>query len=273
MVHPLRKIVRVNPGLDNAVRSPYFTRTVDTVYEALLQQTGAFLDSPALSEITQRIGKADLDEDTEYLFTEADAREIRRAVEEHTEPLDSHLDEAVLLALFIWAYESGGQDFLTRHQIPVTFKLTNQEIIRGMEAYRDQLIVKLDETTKNFIADQIITGKQQGLGNEAIADAIRDKIPQTYEGRAENIVFTETSNMIGAAQQTTAVKNGASHKEWITVGDEAVDEDCLMNEGAGMIGINAAFPTGHQREPAHPRCRCTVEYTMMPTLGYYWAGG
>ena len=50
-------------------------------------------------------------------------------------------------------------------------------------------------------------------------------------------------------------------------------DDCETNDGE-EVGINEAFPSGDDRPPVHPNCKCLLEYNY-PTLGTFtneWTG-
>jgi hypothetical protein len=64
---------------------------------------------------------------------------------------------------------------------------------------------------------------------------------------------------------------GATEKAWITRGDLRVDLVCDRNESEGLIRIRDNFRSGHLTPPAHPGCRCTVEYLGVTRRSMYWA--
>ena len=83
--------------------------------------------------------------------------------------------------------------------------------------------------------------------------------------RAETIARTETATAIGHGTRQAARSQGRDLKRWRTARDERVDAPshsgpCVDNEAAGWISIDDAFPAGQETIPAHPRCRCDVEY-------------
>ncbi|KKL89940.1 hypothetical protein LCGC14_1909680, partial [marine sediment metagenome] len=56
----------------------------------------------------------------------------------------------------------------------------------------------------------------------------------------------------------TMEEMGINGKEWVTVGDSDVSEECLANEGQGVIPVGQTFSGGTAAPPQHPDCRCTV---------------
>ena len=172
----------------------------------------------------------------------------------------------------IWVYEKSGQSFLNKHNIPKVFELTNKTILKGISNQTTKLFSGVDETTSKWISDQIVDGVKNNRGREDIVSAILDKMTTYPQYRADTIVRTESAIMVGNAEHTTAVKNGASNKTWQTAGDSRVSDECWMNEQAGMIGIDATFPAGAMVPPQHPNCRCVVDYHFTPFMGAIWGG-
>ena len=76
--------------------------------------------------------------------------------------------------------------------------------------------------------------------------------------RAEMIARTETA----FAQTDGSLKSysslGHEGKEWLTAGDERVDDVCSSAEGEGPIPLGSRFNNGFEGPPAHPRCRCSL---------------
>ena len=82
--------------------------------------------------------------------------------------------------------------------------------------------------------------------------------------RSELIARTETASALSAASLDTMADMGIDGKEWVTVGDDNVTDDCLGNEAEGVIPVNQAFSGGTMAPPQHPDCRCTVAPSKLP---------
>ena len=50
-------------------------------------------------------------------------------------------------------------------------------------------------------------------------------------------------------------------KAWYTQRDSRVCRYCALNEAAGSIPLDQAFPSRHKAPPAHWRCRCGLEFS------------
>lgn len=102
--------------------------------------------------------------------------------------------------------------------------------------------------------------KAQGLTGKAYDDALAKAKQALIRERQETIARTEGAKAVNAARNEEAKSRGAKWKGWTTGHDERLCPVCAGNEAAGVIPIDAPFPSGVQHSPAHPRCRCTVFY-------------
>jgi hypothetical protein len=64
--------------------------------------------------------------------------------------------------------------------------------------------------------------------------------------------WTAAEATVMAAQILAA----GDQKLWVTMGDSLVCARCHENANAGPIPAGATFPSGHDRPPLHPHCRC-----------------
>lgn len=261
--------IQVRPGIDDAVETKKYRETVKLLKTAFIEQTKDSL-TKILDRIEEKTGSAfGKAENGELIINET---AVRNAVNEEINPLDEFIDSLSIFLFYIWAFNVGGNDFLQAKRIPVKFDLRNEQILELIRGKTDLLIQVLDKTTKNFIAEKIIEGIKSGLTKNQVTDSIRDILPETYAKRAETVAYTEMSNMVNASELETATRNNAVAKRWITVGDDLVDEICEANEAEETININDSFQSGDMRPPAHPNCRCVLEFDVI-NLGYFWNGG
>lgn len=266
----VKRRLKVNPGLEAVIATRQYKKMVISLSAEMREQVYHVFDSGVLDVIDSRIGG--VAKASERIESESDELEIQDAVVEHMKPVSDETARA-FSDFLILVFNMGGQDFLNKHNIPKTFELTNKEIIKGVDTTAKTVLKDIDETTTKWIRDQISSGRSAGLSNSQIVDQISDAVPKTYANRAERIVFTETSSMVGRSEHEAAKRNGAAHKEWVTVGDSTVCPICESNEEVGFIGFDQKFPSGDLHEPAHPNCRCLVEYQFSPAMGFAWAGG
>lgn len=120
---------------------------------------------------------------------------------------------------------------------------------------------QITETLRSRIQQIIVDGLEEGAGNRAIADTIKEEGFSAV--RAELIAFTEISraNSQGALLAfQTADDNGVElQKSWLTAGDDLVCDDvCQPNQDQGPIDTDESFDSGDDAPPGHPRCRCVL---------------
>ena len=159
----------------------------------------------------------------------------------------------------------GGQAAMDKMQINGVFTLQNQELLTYLSDHANLVIDSVDQTTQKWLADQIMQGSADGLTPQEIANGIADSSDQFSEARAKTIVLTETAAAITQVEIATSASYGITEKTWHTSEDDLVDEICgdLDDE---TVGINESFSSGDDGPPAHPNCRCYIDY---PTPDFF----
>ena len=270
------KAVKINPVLYGLERSRKYKETRNELERAFLIQTSQFLRSEVLKEIDKKIP---VDENT--IWTKAYEKQIEDIVSKHFKELRNFVSLPLLREFYLWLANRGGQSFFDKIKlrefkkvdiIGAVFDLKDTAMITELMNGVDLLVDGLDDTTEQWLVNQFIQGKKERLSSKEIANLIRKKIPETYAYRADVIVSTESANIVNNMEFETAKRNEATAKRWVTAGIN-VCEECMMNEEAGWVGIDASFPTGELRPPLHPNCRCLLEYEIPPYIsGYGWRG-
>ena len=123
-----------------------------------------------------------------------------------------------------------------------------------------QLVTKMDEETRDSLAQVIKQGIEDKRGIDGLARDIRNQFDDMTKNRATVIARTETADALEQGFMDRAKDLGVNGKEWIVTEPCPICED---NANAGVIGINEEFPSGHQRPPAHPNCRCALAPVMI----------
>lgn len=147
-------------------------------------------------------------------------------------------------------------------------------------------IVSVSETTRNQIAALVAQGQQDGLGVDAIAALIDDRLPNISRWRGALIARTETHGAANFAMHETAKSTGLELvKEWVAVEDmrtrsiardDAFDHVAMdgqqrpMDEPFDMPWIGGAgepLKIMYPGEAGHPggatiNCRCAVVHTV-----------
>ena len=99
-----------------------------------------------------------------------------------------------------------------------------------------------------------------GLPPEQVEAILAEEKERLIEERRRTIARTEGRNAGSTARAAEGRQKGYAWKVWGTVQDDRVSDICAANQEAGVIPIDAAFPSGADRTPGHPNCRCSVSY-------------
>ena len=102
--------------------------------------------------------------------------------------------------------------------------------------------------------------EQLDISDERLAEKAEKHYQKMLRDRKKVIARTETAFAQGEGRRIEATQTNSTHKAWMTSSDDRVSDICAGNEAAGVIPIDEEFPSGVMQEPAHPRCRCNVNY-------------
>lgn len=119
----------------------------------------------------------------------------------------------------------------------------------------------ITDSTRDEIRGIIVEAIDPGLDPDELRDKLRESASFS-EDRADLVARTELArahnegNMIGMKESREVV--GDFKKKWLTAGDDRVSPECEANGKQGAIPLDAAFQSGDDMPPAHPRCRCVL---------------
>lgn len=164
-----------------------------------------------------------------------------------------------------WAAKQGGQQAYEALGIKGTFNLTNEQFKKILGDRENYLINSVDSTTKDWIVDQIMQGKAEGLTNAEIADKIANLDEDFSDARADVIVNTEVANALQTSELDTYREQGIEKKRWVASDDDLVDPICADLDGE-VADVDDDFSTGDDTPPAHPNCRCYVQAVLSDEL-------
>ena len=140
-----------------------------------------------------------------------------------------------------------------------------------------KLVDGITDETRKQLSKVIADGIKNKRGIPGITSDIRHKLnwmargaPSDIKGitlrsRAEMIARTETANALSEASLDTMKDMGIDGKEWVTVGDADVSDECMYNEGQGVIPVGNTFSGGTSAPPQHPDCRCALAPARLPS--------
>lgn len=229
-----------NLSFEEVEKAAMFRKFKASVRKAINKQIHTVATEEAVARITQT-QKADSMEMTQRLDGELPTIYI--------EGLETFLE---------WAAEEGGQDAYEKLNIEGSFKITNPKFKEYLASRQNYLIQSLDETTRDWLIEQIVEGKKLSLTNAEIASQIADDADEISLTRANTIVNTEVANAMQLAELDTYKEQGIEEKMWVTSEDELVCPICepLDNE---VVKTDAIFSSGDDAAPAHPNCRCYIQ--------------
>jgi len=279
-----KKVQRTNMTLWRVENGEKYKEANILFFRAFVRQVQTFLRSQAFEQMVKNPAFI---ENSKHIWTEADSNHVKRTVDLHIQPLKKFIEEGSIYNYFIYLAEVGGQSFIDNARkrtmkaakIPAAastsaiFVLKNPMYQRILGRKANLLITSVDNTTKQWLSNQIISGKAEGVATAEIVKTIQTKIPETFKYRADMIVRTETSNIVNQMENQTAQNNDATDKEWQVAGENVCDI-CDGNEG-DVIGMDASFPSGDDLPPAHPNCKCYITYTVPPYIDFSnpkWTG-
>lgn len=124
-----------------------------------------------------------------------------------------------------------------------------------------QLVKGMEEETKRRLATVVSDGIKNKRGIDGLARDIRNTFEDMARDRSKTIARSETADALQQAFMDTSEDMGVTGKESIPV--EPIDKDCLDNAAAGVIPIKDDFPSGHNRPPYHPNCKCAMAPSMI----------
>lgn len=129
------------------------------------------------------------------------------------------------------------------------------EAIDWASAYQFELVGMIDESTRNFLADEITDWMESG---EPLSE-LRERLTWTFgEERAARIAQTEASRGFAHGSLASYRASGVVNQvRWYTVVDDRV---CVICGGLHGTTSDAQEPDfgGIDAPPAHPGCRCRI---------------
>ena len=154
--------------------------------------------------------------------------------------------------------------------LSISFDLKNPRALAFLKDYGVQKVAKIDATTQKYLNTLLQKALDDGWSAKRTSQEIIARYEQfaigkpqaQIESRAHLIAVTETGNAYSEANLMVAQDlqdaGVTMEKQWSTVGDGKVSDGCIENENKGWVGLNQAFPSGHQRPLRFPNCRCDM---------------
>lgn len=118
-----------------------------------------------------------------------------------------------------------------------------------------ELVGQLEEATRGMLAEDVAQAIEDGWTDAQLAEHLADNYAFS-ETRAQLIAQNELAVANRAGARLATIESGvATGFGWVTMEDDAVEDDCLENEEASPIGLDDEWPNG---DDPHIGCRCSV---------------
>lgn len=148
---------------------------------------------------------------------------------------------------------------LSAHDLAVSY--ANSRAGELLSVNGPQSVVR---TTRNAMRQLVAKAVEDNWTVRQLKNAVRDSF-EFGVSRSESIARTEIAFSQGRGARDAARTQGRDEKRWFTARDERVDGGdasgpCIDAARDGWISIDDSFSNGRSTVPAHPRCRCDVEY-------------
>jgi len=192
-------------------------------------------------------------------------REMKAAISGDLSPVA--YNEALTMA------RTGAKDrakTLTSGMIETELNKIGEVIAEGMdEGLHPYAVARRLEMVKGLDSNRVAQYRKYekyidtlGLSEEEADRQLKRKFDKLLNDRKRSIAHTEAAYASETARLSEALAAGAKWKMWITAADERVSDICRNNQSAGPVAAKDQFPSGHDRPPGHPNCRCTLGWAI-----------
>lgn len=156
-------------------------------------------------------------------------------------------------------YALGGKQAIQAVKFKGSFNVVNDQAVKWLKSRGAEQVKNITEVTRSQLRTILIDGAHKGQSVQQIAKRIRDDLAQmadAYKGRSYAIAQNEVHEAMSESALQTYKRLEVEYKSWSSALEPC--EICQGNESAGIISMERAFPSGHYRPPAHPRCLCVL---------------
>lgn len=148
----------------------------------------------------------------------------------------------------------------------ISWNLENPRAVAYAREHAAGQVRLINETTQTYLNSLITQAVEEGWSYTKLSIRIGGKFSEFATGganpRSRRIAVYELGDAYEAGNEMMARElEGAGlkiEKRWLTVGDDRVRPTHRENQGAGWIGMDELFPSGDDRPPSDPGCRCVT---------------
>jgi len=157
---------------------------------------------------------------------------------------------------------------LMRDMVETELRSIGEKIARAIEqGKRPREIAKTLEEVKSLDRNRAARYEKikdylenSDLNDEQLEKRLEREYEKLRRERQRAIADNEGIDAHGTARYQEAERKNYKFKTWVTSQNERVCPICTGNEAQGLIPIQQAFQNGSMYQPAHPNCRCAVNY-------------
>lgn len=185
--------------------------------------------------------------------------------------------DSTMTSVKAWVDNRGGKLIvnLTAAQMGSVHALLQHQIALGVTspyilAQRIRPMVGLTERETLAVARFMTALQEEGVAANVINSQVANYSKFLHKNRTSRIARTEISNAYNFGQLNSmrqavdqAWLPGIPEKSWMAGGANPC-EKCEENEAAGLIALDAAFPSGDEHPTAHPNCLLTETPVLAP---------
>lgn len=182
-----------------------------------------------------------------------------------TSILEINIHDAMLATNKIHHFAEADQDPSDDPNSPAYIPgMTSEEAALYASIRAGEIVSGINATTQKIIADVIEEGIEERLGVDGTKRLLMASLKDMSANRARMIASTEMNVAFSEATMRKLQRMDVQYKVWITSADAC--DFCVENEEAGAIPIGEPFPSGDDRPPGHPSCRCAVSGARAPVV-------
>ena len=123
-----------------------------------------------------------------------------------------------------------------------------------------RLVTQMDKVTRKRLARTVSDAIKNKRGVDGLARDLRRTFSDMATNRSRTIARTETADALQQGMMDRSKAMGVTGKKWIPTDPCII---CQANAAVGAIPMKEPFPSGDQRVPAHPNCRCATAPVML----------
>ena len=139
------------------------------------------------------------------------------------------------------------------------------QAVKFAKTSADHAVKGMDTVTRDRLKRVVSNAIDKKRGVDGLARDIRKVFSDMTMNRSTLIARTETANALEESFLDRSKDLGVTGKQWITVGDDDVEDICRANAAEGKVKLDHIFSSGVTRPSTHPNCRCALAPVMLPT--------